>query len=298
MTVYNASTKNWKEESIKKLLFLCAFLSILTTLGIIWILGSESFEFFKEISFSDFFGSEWSPLIQPQSFGVFPLVCGTLHIVVISSFFAIPVGLLSAIYLSEYASNRSRAMIKPTLEVLAGIPTIVYGYFALTFVTPLLQKIFPSMSVYNSLSASLVVGIMILPMVCSLCDDALRAVPSGLRQAGYAMGSTSTEVSLKITIPAALSGIVASFVLAFSRAIGETMIVALAAGSLPNLTTNPLESIQTMTAFIVETGKGDVAVGTVEYNSIFVVAGLLFLITLVINLIANLLLKKYREVYE
>lgn len=294
----NNSTKNWKEESIKKFLFLCAFLSIITTLGIIWVLGIESFSFFKEVPLSDFFGTEWSPLISPYSFGVMPLVCGTLHIVIGSSLFAIPVGLLSAIYLSEYASKHSRNIIKPVLEILAGVPTIVYGYFALTFVTPLLQRVFPTMSTFNSLSASLVVGIMILPMVCSLCDDALRAVPSGLRQAGYAMGATSTEVSLKVSVPAALSGIVASFVLAFSRAIGETMIVALAAGSLANLTANPLESIQTMTAFIVETGKGDIAVGTLQYNSIFVVAGLLFLITLVINLAANLLLKRYREVYE
>lgn len=287
-----------KEKSIRAILFSSAFLSLLTTSGIVWILATESIDFFREVSLREFFGTQWSPLIEPKTFGVLPLIVGTLHIVLGASMFAIPVGLLSAIYLSEYASPIARSILKPVLEVLAGIPTIVYGYFALTFVTPRLQHIFEDMSVYNSLSASLVVGIMILPMVCSLCDDAIRSVPKGLRQAAYAIGSTSTEVSLKVTVPAALSGIVASFVLAFSRAIGETMIVALAAGSLPNLTANPLQSVQTMTAYIVETGKGDVAVGTVEYKTIFVVAALLFLMTLGMNLFANRMLKRYRDVYE
>ena len=290
----------FKEEAIRIVLFLCAMVSVITTAGVIWILASESYPFFKnDVSLIDFlFGTKWSPLLLPQSFGVIPLVIGTLHIVIGASLFAIPVGLVSGIYLSEYASKRTRKIIKPILEILAGIPTVVYGYFALTFITPVMMEIIPGTQIFNSASASLVVGIMILPMVCSLCDDALRAVPEGLRHGAYAMGATSMEVSTRVTLPAALSGVVASFILAISRAIGETMIVTLAAGATPNLTANPLESIQTMTAYIVQVSLGDTPAGTVSYNTIFGVAALLFIITLGINLIANVMLKRFKEVYE
>lgn len=293
------STKNWKEEGIRLILLLSSLISVFTTVGIVWILATESYTFFKDVSVFDFLlGTQWSPLLQPQSFGVLPLVCGTLHIVLGASLFAIPVGLLSAIYLSEYASFKTRNIIKPILEVLAGIPTVVYGYFALTFITPLLKSMIPGTQIFNSASASLVVGVMILPMVCSLCDDAMRAVPKGLRQGAYAMGATSLEVSTRVTVPAALSGVVASFILAISRAIGETMVVTLAAGATPKLTANPLESIQTMTAYIVQVSLGDTPAGTVSYKTIFAVAALLFVITLLINLIANVMLKRFREVYE
>ena len=289
-----------KEETIRIVLFLCAMVSVGTTVGVIWILVSESYPFFKnEVSIIDFlFGIQWSPLLLPRSFGVVPLVVGTLHIVIGASLFAIPVGLVSGIYLSEYASKKTRKIIKPILEILAGIPTVVYGYFALTFITPIMMEIIPGTQIFNSASASLVVGIMILPMVCSLCDDAIRAVPEGLRHGAYAMGATSMEVSTRVTLPAALSGVVASFILAISRAIGETMIVTLAAGATPNLTANPLESIQTMTAYIVQVSLGDTPQGTISYNTIFGVASLLFIITLIINLIANVMLKRFKEVYE
>lgn len=289
-----------KEEAIRIVLFLCAMVSVITTAGVIWILASESYPFFKnDVSLIDFlFGTKWSPLLLPQSFGVIPLVLGTLHIVIGASLFAIPVGLVSGIYLSEYASTKTRKIIKPILEILAGIPTVVYGYFALTFITPVMMEVIPGTQIFNSASASVVVGIMILPMVCSLCDDALRAVPEGLRHGAYAMGATSMEVSTRVALPAALSGVVASFILAISRAIGETMIVTLAAGATPNLTANPLESVQTMTAYIVQVSLGDTPQGTISYNTIFGVAGLLFVITLIINLIANVMLKRFKEVYE
>ena len=289
-----------KEEAIRIVLFLCAMVSVGTTVGVIWILVSESYPFFKnDVSVVDFlFGAKWSPLLLPQSFGVIPLVVGTLHIVIGASLFAIPVGLVSGIYLSEYASRKTRKIIKPILEILAGIPTVVYGYFALTFITPVMMEVIPGTQIFNSASASLVVGIMILPMVCSLCDDALRAVPEGLRHGAYAMGATSMEVSTRVALPAALSGVVASFILAISRAIGETMIVTLAAGATPNLTANPLESVQTMTAYIVQVSLGDTPQGTISYNTIFGVACLLFVITLIINLVANVMLKRFKEVYE
>ena len=294
-----ADKKRWNEKAVRMVLFLCTMVSVVTTIGIVWILASESYEFFKDVSLSDFLGGRnWSPLLLPRSFGVLPLVCGTLHIVLGASLFAIPVGLLSAIYLSEYASQKTRSIIKPILEVLAGIPTVVYGYFALTFITPIMMEAIPSTQIFNSASASLVVGIMILPMVCSLCDDALRAVPDGLRHGAYAMGATSLEVSTRVALPAALSGVVASFILAISRAIGETMVVTLAAGATPNLTANPLESIQTMTAYIVQVSLGDTPAGTISYKTIFAVAALLFIITLVINLLANIMIKRFREVYE
>jgi len=289
----------WSEELIKIALFLCAFLSIVTTVSIIVVLLREASHFLREVPILDFIaGKRWTPLLEPRSFGVLPLVGGTLLIVVGAGFIAIPVGLACAIYLAEYAPARIRSTIKPILEILAGIPTVVYGYFALSFVTPLLGELFPSTKIFNAASASIVVGIMILPMVASLCDDAIRGVPDSLRHGAYAVGATHFEVTTRVVVPASLSGVIASFVLAASRAIGETMAVTLAAGATPNLTLNPLESIQTMTAYIVQVSLGDTPAGGVEYQTIFAVAALLFAITLVMNIVANRILLRFREVYE
>jgi len=240
----------------------------------------------------------WAPLLEPRAYGVLPLLAGTFLIVVGSALIAIPVGLASAIYLSEYASERLRGIIKPVLEILAGVPTVVYGYFALTTVTPFLKTILPQTQIFNAASAAIVVGIMILPLVTSLCDDALKAVPRSLRAAGHSLGATKLEVSLQVVVPGALSGILASFVLAASRAFGETMAVTLAAGATPNLTANPLESIQTMTAYIVQVSLGDTPAGGVEYKTIFAVGALLFVITLGMNVLAHRILRRYQEVYE
>ncbi len=296
-----ASTKKYrmKEELIRLALFLCAFLSVLTTLSIIAILAWEAFSFFREVRVLDFIlGTRWTPLLEPRAFGVLPLVSGTLLIVVGASLIAIPIGLASAIYLAEYASAGVRRALKPILEILAGIPTVVYGYFALSFVTPLIASVLPSTQIFNAASASIVVGIMVLPMTASLCDDALRAVPESLRQGAFALGATQFEVTSRVVLPAALSGVMASFVLAASRAIGETMAVTLAAGATPKMTLNPLQSIQTMTAYIVQVSLGDTPVGTVEYQTIFAVASLLFAITLGMNIIAHRVLARFREVYE
>jgi len=290
---------HWQESLIGIALFLCALISIITTIAIIIILLKEAYGFFVSVPFFDFiFGLEWRPLFEPKAFGVLPLVGGTFLIVLGAAIVALPIGLASAIYLSEYASSRMRSIIKPILEILAGIPTIVYGYFALTLITPLLKMFIPKTHIFNAASASIVVGIMILPMIASLCDDALQSVPNSLRQGGYAVGATSFEVTSRITVPAALSGIVASFVLAISRAVGETMAVTLAAGATPNLTFNPLESIQTMTAYIVQVSLGDTPAGGIEYQTIFAVAALLFSITLAMNVIAYKVLKRFQEVYD
>jgi phosphate transport system permease protein len=293
------ATRRWHEEGIKGILFLCALLSVAVTVAIIVVLFKEAATFFTEVPVLKFlFGTRWAPLLEPRSFGVLPLLCGTFLIVAGSALTGIPIGLASAVYLSEYASPRVRSVIKPILEILAGIPTVVYGYFALTFITPLLRVVFPGTNVFNAASASIVVGIMVLPMVASLCDDAIRAVPASLRQGAYAVGATHLEVSTRVVIPAALSGIVASFVLALSRAVGETMAVTIAAGLSPKLTLNPLESIQTMTAYIVQVSLGDTPAGTIEYETIFAVGAVLFGITLVANLIAHRILHRFREVYE
>lgn len=289
----------YKELVAEKLLALCAYLTVLTTILIVYILLTESFQFFKTVSMAEFmFGTRWEPLLDPKSFGVLPLLFGTLMIVVGSAFVCIPIGLTTAIFLSQYASKKVRRIIKPVLEVLAGIPTVVYGYFALTFITPILRIFIPDTEIFNALSGAIVVGIMILPMVASLCDDALQAVPKSLKQGGYALGTTSYEVTTGIMIPSAFSGIMASFVLAISRAFGETMAVTLAAGATPRFTLNPLESIQTMTAYIVQVSLGDTPAGGIEYQTIFAVAGLLFLVTLIMNLLSNFIMNKYREVYE
>jgi phosphate transport system permease protein len=291
--------RKWRENGIRGVLFLCALLFVATAAAIILVLTHESFGFFREVPPPDFLlGTRWQPLLQPRLFGVLPLVCGTLLVVVCSSLVSLPLGLGSAIYLSEYASERVREVVKPLLEILAGVPTVVYGYFALTFITPLLQKLNPNTQIFNAASASIVVGIMVLPMVASLCDDALRAVPSSLRQGAYSLGATQLEVTLRVVTPAALSGVFASFVLAVSRAIGETMAVTLAAGATPKITADPFVSIQTMTAYIVQVSLGDTPAGTVEYQTIFAVGMLLFLITLGMNVIAHRVLRSFREVYE
>ena len=293
------SRRRWHEEGIKGVLFLCALLSVVVTLSIVIVLATETARFFAHVPVWDFlFGRRWTPLLEPRSFGVLPLVGGTMLIVAGAGLIGVPIGLASAVHLSEYASARARSIIKPVLEILAGIPTVVYGYFALTFITPLLRGVVPSTGVFNAASASIVVGIMILPMVASLCDDALRAVPDALRQGAYAVGATPFEVSTRIVIPGALSGIMASLVLALSRAVGETMAVTIAAGATPNLTLNPLESVQTMTAYIVQVSLGDTPAGTVEYQTIFAVGALLFLTTLGANVAAHRILKRFREVYE
>ncbi len=288
-----------KERVIYFILFGCVMLSILTTIGIILSLFTETFAFFKEVPLREFLtDARWTPLFSDKHFGIMPLIAGTTIILLGSSIVALPIGLASAIYLSVYADPRIRKIVKPLLEVLAGIPTVVYGYFALSFVTPLLRQFIPDLSVFNALSASIVVGIMVIPMVSSLSEDALIAVPRSLREAGFALGATRFEVATKVVLPAGLSGVIASFILAISRAVGETMIVTLAAGSTPKLTLNPLESIQTMTAYIVQVSMGDTPQGTTVYKTIFAVGTLLFLITLAMNVIGQIITRRFREVYE
>ena len=292
--------RRWKERTIHGALLVCALVSIATTVGIILVLARESVLFFRHVSPVDFlFGTRWAPLLEPKSFGVLPLVCGTFLVAGGALLLAIPVGLASAIYLSEYASGGVRAIGKPLLEVLAGIPTVVYGYFALTFVTPyVLRPLFSQTEVFNAASAALVVGVMIIPTISSLCDDAFRAVPLALREGAFALSGTRMEVSLRVVLPSALSGVIAAVLLALGRAIGETMAVALAAGMTPKLTLNPLESVQTMTAYIVQVSLGDTPAGTVEYQTIFAVGMSLFAMTLIVNVVANRVLTRFREVYE
>lgn len=288
-----------QERVIGVLLLGCGIISVLTTIGIVVVLLSQSFGFFAEVSPAAFLtGTRWSPQLVPQSFGVLPLVNGTLLIALGSSVIAIPIGLATAIYLAEYASPRARKVIKPILEILAGIPTVVYGYFGIMFVTPLLRAVFPDAGIFNAASAAIVVGIMILPMVSSLSEDALSAVPRALREAAYGLGATKFEVATRVAVPAALSGISASFILAISRAIGETMAVTLAAGATPRMTLNLLESVQTMTAFIVQVSLGDTPYGSIEYQTIFAVGLVLFLMTLAMNLLSQRITKRFREVYE
>ncbi|MDP2728864.1 MAG: phosphate ABC transporter permease subunit PstC [Dehalococcoidales bacterium] len=280
------------------LLFACALISVATTIGIVVSLLSQAVGFFREVSVWEFLtGTRWAPILVPQSFGVLPLVTGTLLVTIIAAAVATPVGMATAIFLSEYAPDRVRRIIKPALELLAGIPTVVYGYFAITFVSPLLQKVFPDMLIFNALSAGLVMGLMIIPMVSSLSEDAMLSVPRALREGAYALGATRLEVALKVTLPAALSGIIAAFILAISRAIGETMLVTIAAGATPKMTLNPLESIQTMTAFIVQLSLGETPHGSLEYNTIFAVGLLLFVMTLLMNLLGHWVVRRWQERY-
>ncbi len=299
MRLMMSSRRRWQERAIRAVFLSCGLVSVLTTAGIVIVLLWESAGFFREVSPWEFLtGTKWTPLFRPRHFGVLPLVTGSLLIAVGASAVALPVGVAAAIYLAEYAPARARAVLKPVLEILAGIPTVVYGYFALTFITPLIRRIFPGTGVFNAASAAIVVGIMIVPMVASLSEDALRAVPRSLREASFGLGATKFETVTRVVVPAALSGVLASFILAISRAIGETMAVTLAAGATPKLTLNPLESIQTMTAYIVQVSLGDTPFGTVEYKTIFAVALLLFAITLAINIASRRVLRRFREVYE
>ena len=286
------------EKIIKLILTLLGIISILTTIGIIYSLFQETFLFFKQVSIVEFLtGKIWTPLFKPARFGVLPLVMGTILIVIISSIISIPIGLGSAIYLSEYAPKKVRKTLKPILEILAGIPSIVYGYFALTVITPIIKSIFPDISVYNALSAGIAVGIMTVPLVSSLSEDAMMAVPDSLRLGAYGLGATKLEVATQIVVPAAFPTIIASFILAISRAVGETMIVAMAAGSTPKMTLNPLESIQTMTGYIVQISMGDVPYGSTGYRTIFAVGTLLFTMTLILNIISRYVMRKYRRAY-
>ena len=294
-----AGSRRWSEDVVKGVLALCALVSVATTVGIVVALLEPSVEFFREISIADFLsGSTWAPLFEPPSFGVQPLLVGTFNVTVVACLVAMPLGLASAIFLSEYAQPRVRRILKPALEVLAGIPTVVFGFFALTFFTPLLRDIGIDVAVFNALSAGIVMGVMLIPTVASISEDAMAAVPQELRDGAYGLGASRLQVSTRIVVPAAISGIVASFVLAISRAVGETMIVLIAAGGIAQITADPRDPIQTMTAFIAATGIGDVPTGSIEYKTIFAVGLTLFVITLVMNVFAIRLVRKYREVYE
>lgn len=287
------------EWGVEGALFLCAALSILTTVGIIGVLIFETVDFFREVSIWAFFTDpEWTPLFVEKHFGIISLLCGTLLIAFIAICVAMPLGLMSAVYLSEYASPRVRGAVKPMLEILAGVPTVVYGYFALLFVTPLLQKFIPGLSGFNALAPGIVMGIMILPMVSSLSEDALRAVPGSLKEGAYAMGATKFQSVVTVAIPAALSGIVSSFILAVSRAIGETMIVTIASGQQPRLSLNPLVPIETITAYIVQVSLGDTPAGSIEYKTIFAAGMTLFLFTLALNVVSHWLKERFREEYR
>ncbi len=318
--------------AVRAVFFTCALITVLTTFGIIVVLVDGALGFFREetlfgllsgvlggllsggpaeawaaarsglgvqVTVREFlFGTDWSPIIRPRSYGVIPLLWGTMIIVVGSALIALPIGTATAIYLSEYADRRVRNVIKPTLEVLAGIPTIVYGFFALSFITPIIQRFFPETGTFNAAAGAIVVGIMIIPMVSSLSEDAMSAVPDDLRNAAYGLGATKFEVSTDVVVPASLSGVLASYILAISRAIGETMAVTLAVGMQPNITFNPLEPIQTMTAYMVQVGISDVSVGSIGYQSLFAVGLVLFVMTLVMNLLSLWVKSRYREAYR
>ncbi|MEA5497447.1 phosphate ABC transporter permease subunit PstC [Limnoraphis robusta Tam1] len=290
--------RDLREQVIEFILFLAAFSSVATTVAILFILVDESFLFFQEVSIVEFLtGTQWTPLFEDAHYGILPLLSGTLVTSTVAMFVAIPLGTIAAIYLSEFAHPQIREIIKPWLEVLAAIPTVVYGYFALLAVTPLLQMIFPMLPGFNMLSAGLVMGLMIIPFVSSISEDAMRSVPVGLREGSYAMGATRLQTALKVVFPAAFSGISAAYILAISRAVGETMIVAVAAGLQPQLTWNPFEQGATITAYIVQVSLGDIPHGTLEYHTIFAAGLTLVLMTLVLNIIGHFLAKRYREIY-
>src|SRR5215216_4812779 len=294
------ASRQTSERVIGAVLWTCGALSLLTTIGIILVLVQQALVFFSQVPITDFlFGTTWTALFKTPQYGVLPLVGGTLLITLIAMSVAVPLGLMSAIYLSEYAATRVRDILKPSLELLAGIPTIVFGFFAVTFIRPeVLKPIFSGIGPFSALTAGIAVGTMTIPLVASLSEDAMRAVPRSLREGAYALGGTKLEVSWQIVVPAAISGIIASFILAMSRAVGETMIVALAAGSKPQLTANPLEPMQTMTGFIVQAFSGDVVVGTPPYLSLFAVGLLLFVLTFALNLLSQWVVRRFREAYE
>ena len=289
----------WGERLIHLGLLACASVSILTTVGIVVVLVVEAAQFFREVSIIEFLtDTKWTPLFRPQHFGILPLFCGTMLVSIGAVIVALPIGLGTAVFLSEYATNPVREVVKPVLEILAGIPSVVFGFLAVVFVSPIIQQFFPSANVFNAASASIVVGFMILPMIVSLSEDVLRSVPLSLREAAYALGATKLDVTTQVVVPAAISGIVASFLLAISRAIGETMAVALAAGASPKMTLNPLQSIQTMTAYIVQVSQGDTPAGSLEYRTIFAVGLALFVVTMTLNILAQWFVSRVREKYE
>jgi len=294
-----AQRRRWGEDVVKGALALCALVSIATTVGILIALLEPSIEFFREVSIVDYLtGTDWAPLFEPARFGVLPLIVGTMSVTIWAIAVAVPFGLGAAIFLSEYARPGVRKVLKPALEVLAGIPTVVFGYFALTAFTPFLRSLGLEVEIFNAFSAGVVMGIMLIPTVASVSEDAMTAVPQPLRDGAYALGANKLQVSLRIVVPAAISGIAASFVLGISRAVGETMIVLIAAGQLAQITFDPFKAIETMTAFIAATGTGDVPTGSIEYKTIFAVGLTLFVMTLVMNVIAIRLVRRYREAYE
>jgi len=293
------SSRTVGEKAIEAFLLACGALSIFTTIGIILVLVVESALFFENVSLSQFFfDTQWTPLFMEKHFGIWPLMCGTVLTSVIALTLSVPAGLIIAIYLSEFASERSRKIIKPVLEILAGIPTIVYGYFALLFITPLLQLFLPALGSFNALSAGLVMGIMILPMVASLSEDAIYTVPQNLREGAYALGASKLQMIFGGVLPAAIGGITAAFILAASRAVGETMIVAIAAGQQPLLHFNPLQPVETMTAYIVQVSLGDTPHGTIEYHTLFAVAMMLFLLTLTLNMASMAVRDRFKRMFR
>ena len=298
----SVAARRLRERLIVGSLALAACFSIVVTTTIILVLAKETWGFFQfpDVSIGEFVGgTEWNPLLGAEKhFGIWPLVSGTLLVTVIAASFALPLGLIAAVYLSEYASPKVRATLKPALEILAGVPTVVYGFFALTVITPLLQRASDSFGSYNAMSAGLAIGIMILPIVCSMSEDALRAVPRSLRDGAFALGGTKFDVSVKVVVPAALSGIVAAFLLAISRAIGETMIVALAAGGIAQITANPAGEVQTMTAYMVQIFLGDAPATGVEYKSSYAVASMLFIMTFALTMVGQWVLRRFREEYD
>lgn len=290
--------RNVKERIIEFILMLAALTAVATTFAIVGVLLFESLSFFKTVSIIDFFtDTQWTPLFEDAHYGIMPLVSGTLTTSAIALAVAVPIGTVAAIFLSEFASHKTREIIKPILELLVGVPTVVFGYFALFFVTPLLQSIYPELPTFNMLGAGIVMGIMIIPYIASMSEDAMRAVPMSMREGSYAMGATRFQTAIKVVTPAAISGIVAAYILAISRAVGETMVVAIAAGQQPNLTFNPLESAATITAYIVQVAMGDLPHGSIGYQSIFAAGLVLMAMTLSFNIVGHWIRKRYREHY-
>ncbi len=308
LDLYQRRDRNIKESAIGYALLFCAFVSVLTTVAIVYVLASETVSFFGKASIGEFlfgktlengsYSCSWTPQFADKGFCVWPTVNGTLMVALIAMLVATPLGLATAVYLSEYASPRLSKFLRPIIELLAGVPTVVYGYFALTFVTPILAKLIPGLQGFNALSAGLIMGVMIIPTIASISTDAMKAVPNSLREAAYGLGSTKKEVATGIVFPAALSGICAAIILGISRAVGETMIVAIAAGQRPVLTLDPRQTVGTMTAYIAQVAKGDSRVGSVEYQALFAVGMTLFLITLLLNIISKQISKRFQETYE
>ncbi|HBC40795.1 MAG TPA: phosphate ABC transporter permease subunit PstC [Pseudanabaena sp.] len=308
LDIYQRADRNIRESAIGYALLLCTFISVLTTLAIVYVLASETISFFGKASIGEFlfgktlengsYSCSWTPQFAEKSFCVWPTVNGTLIVALIAMLVATPLGLATAVYLSEYASPRLGKFLRPVIELLAGVPTVVYGYFALTFITPILGKLIPGLQGFNALSAGLIMGVMIVPTIGSISTDAMIAVPRSLREAAYGLGSTKKEVTTNIVFPAALSGICAAIILGISRAVGETMIVAIAAGQRPILTLDPRQTVGTMTAYIAQVAKGDSRVGSVEYEALFAVGMTLFLITLLLNIISKQISKRFQETYE